>query len=90
MTYLGEGRPLIVSVEPDSELAAFVRREKIGIAVSPNNPDALASAILYLTDNPDQLKNMSQRAMNASGKYFDERVILNQWSRLVKQTANRT
>jgi glycosyltransferase involved in cell wall biosynthesis len=90
MTYIGEGRPLIVSVEPNSELTNFVRSEKIGIAIDPNNSDALASAIIDLIDDPTHLQKMSQRAMQVGRKYFGQTVILNHWSALMKQMASQT
>ncbi len=45
-TIMAAGRPVIVSADPDSELAWVVGEAKCGVAVPPDDPDALAGAIL--------------------------------------------
>lgn len=90
MTYLGEGRPLLVSVEPESELADFIRREGVGIVVSPNNPDELAHAITELAEDPQRLQELAVRAFAAGRNYFDQTKVLKKWSRLMNQLAAKT
>jgi colanic acid biosynthesis glycosyl transferase WcaI len=87
MTYLGEGRPLLVSVEPESELADFVRQEKVGITVSPNNSEELADAVVELANDRKRLQNMASRALNAERKYFAQAMVLKKWSRLMNEIA---
>ncbi|MCF8095729.1 MAG: glycosyltransferase family 4 protein [Desulfobacteraceae bacterium] len=89
MTCLGEGRPLLVSVEPDSELADFVRQEKVGIAVSPNNPEELADAVVELVNDRKRLQEMALRARDTEKKYFDQEKILNKWSNLINEVAEK-
>ena len=89
MTYLGEGRPLLVSVEPDSELAKFVSEEGVGIVVGPNDPYAIASAVLSLLDNPEGQREMARRAARVASELFTPTVVLNQWSQLMRDLSRQ-
>jgi glycosyltransferase involved in cell wall biosynthesis len=87
MTYLGEGRPLLVSVESCSELAAFVRAENVGIAVEPDSPQALAAAIAELVDDPLRYREMEEQAVRAGKQYFDQSTVLDRWSGFMRELA---
>ncbi len=87
MTYLGEGRPLLVSAELESELSDFVRREQIGITVSPGDVDGLVSEIRALIGNVSRQREMAIRAQAAGKKFFTESVVLDHWSELINDIA---
>lgn len=90
MTYLDEGRPLLVSVEQDSELAKLVLNEKIGLVVVPNSVKSMASAISLLSSNSARQHEMAMRAKIVSQKYFLESVVLNRWSDLIRVISSET
>ncbi|MDP8978708.1 MAG: glycosyltransferase family 4 protein, partial [Actinomycetota bacterium] len=46
MQYLQAGCRVLAVVEPDSELARFVRRERVGRTVAPGDPAGIARAVL--------------------------------------------
>lgn len=83
MTYLCEGRPLLVAVEQASEIAGFVCKEGIGMCVQPGDIDAMAGAIRILADKPHSLDNMASCAKGAGKAKFDTTTILAQWSQLI-------
>lgn len=83
MTYLGEGRPLLACVEPESSLAELIRREEIGIVVPPADPAALAAAITSLASEPERCERYKNRAEEIGARLFDERRTLDQWSGLL-------
>lgn len=87
MTYLGEGRPLLVSVEPESELADFVRNEQVGITVAPEDADGMAKEIRKLIGDIPRQREMAMRAQAASEAYFAKSVVLGRWSDLMKDIA---
>lgn len=64
---LAAGRPLIASVDEASEIAQIVDRAGAGIAVPPENPEALTKAIRKLLDAPEEMQRMG-----ASGREFVE------------------
>jgi colanic acid biosynthesis glycosyl transferase WcaI len=64
---LAASRPLIASVDEGSEVARVVERAEAGIAVPPEDPEALTKAIRALLDSPEVM-----RRMGASGRSFVE------------------
>jgi glycosyltransferase involved in cell wall biosynthesis len=54
-----------------------VEKSKAGIVVAPENPEALASAILLLMENPQLAQEFGQ-----NGRAFVERHM--QWSTLIR------
>ena len=64
---LAAGRPLIASVDQGSEIARIVERAEAGVAIPPEDPEALTKAIQRLIESPDEVE-----AMGASGRRFVE------------------
>ena len=58
---LAAGRPLIASVDPGSETATIVERSGAGIAVPPDDAEALAKAVKELIDTPERAAEMGHR-----------------------------
>jgi colanic acid biosynthesis glycosyl transferase WcaI len=48
LSILASGRPMIVSIDPDSDTWSLVQRAQSGICIPPENPTMLAEAILAL------------------------------------------
>jgi len=87
MTYLEEGLPLLVAVEPDSELARFVADKGIGIAVPPGDPTGIARALEHLLDSGPSLPQLSARARSVAAAEFSEAAVLPRWSTLFMELA---
>lgn len=83
MTYLAEGCPLLVLVEPESELAHFVESSNIGIHITPDQPNSIANAIesIYLDEKRKQ--KMKSTAKKIGEKMFSEVSVLETWTSLV-------
>lgn len=64
---LASGRPLIASVDRGSEVARLVEKADAGIAVPPEDPEALTKAIRQLLEGPAERARMGQ-----SGRRFVE------------------
>ncbi|MFP5351563.1 MAG: glycosyltransferase family 4 protein [Actinomycetota bacterium] len=64
---MAAGRPVIASVDAGSEVARLVERSEGGIAVPPEDAEALTKAIRRLLDAPEE-----QERMGASGRSFVE------------------
>ena len=60
VTYLAAGRPIVASVNSDSEVARVIRESGAGSVVEPGNSDALLSAIQQL-----QSQDLKQAGQNA-------------------------
>jgi colanic acid biosynthesis glycosyl transferase WcaI len=64
---LAAGRPLLASVDADTEVARVVRRAQSGVHVEPDDPAAFVHALTTLVDAPAQ-----RAAMGAAGRRFVE------------------
>jgi glycosyltransferase involved in cell wall biosynthesis len=66
---LAAGRPVLVVAPLECDAARIVRESGCGIAVDPDDPNAVAEAIRELRDDPKRLAEMGQRARETSEKY---------------------
>lgn len=85
MTYLEEGRPLLVSVEADSDLAQTVQNQAIGLVVRPGDVDDIARAISQLADDFTQWRYMQNNAKCQGMALFSEAKTLDSWSALIHE-----
>ncbi len=67
---MSAGQAMISCFDTDSELSAFVREGKCGIAVEPDSPDALANAVTELYSNRSNTENMGKEARKYVIKNF--------------------
>jgi colanic acid biosynthesis glycosyl transferase WcaI len=49
---LAAGRPVVASIDPDTEISRLLERAGAGISVGPDDPEALVSAIRALVEDP--------------------------------------
>jgi len=89
MSYLCAGKPLLVLVEQNSELARLVRSEAVGLVVSGESPATVAGSILELIERPEQLQAMSRRAGQLGQRLFAEDVVLPRWRQLFRELAGQ-
>jgi colanic acid biosynthesis glycosyl transferase WcaI len=71
--YIAAGRPVIASVRQDSAIAATVQEGSFGFITPPEDPDALAKAILYAADHREELVHLGQRARQFFLKAYDRK-----------------
>jgi colanic acid biosynthesis glycosyl transferase WcaI len=72
---LAAGRPFIAATDPTCEAAALGARHECGLWARPENPEALASAILALRSNPALAAAMGHRARQLAMR-FDRRAAV--------------
>ena len=72
---LAAGRPFVAAVDPSSEVATIAREYQCGLAAAPGNPDDLARKIAALYDDPDETREMGNRARRAAWQ-FDRRLAV--------------
>jgi glycosyltransferase involved in cell wall biosynthesis len=83
---LAAGRPYVAATDPSCEPAAIAAREGCGVVAAPGDPDALASAIARLYDDPAATRAMGERARGAAWQ-FDRRVAVRSYRNLLAQVA---
>ncbi|PZD72757.1 hypothetical protein C1752_03204 [Acaryochloris thomasi RCC1774] len=89
MTYLEQGCPLLVAIEPESKLAIAVCKENLGLSVPNGDVQALAKAIVQLADTGDQRAIMRSSALKKAQTEGSEAIILQKWSQLLLQNERR-
>jgi colanic acid biosynthesis glycosyl transferase WcaI len=57
---LASGRPLVSSVDEDSDMSRLVQRSEAGLCVPPEDPNRLVEAILHLRANPALRERMGR------------------------------
>ena len=73
LTYMSSGRPVLVGVE--GEAADLVRQTACGVAVEPQNPEAMAQGITNLAD-AELRRRMGEAGRQAAVTRFDRRKLL--------------
>ncbi len=88
--HLAVGRAVIVAAEPHSEAALVVNEEKIGWVVPPENPQALADAILLAATDREATAQMGRRAAHAAEKYGQDSALKRYREVILGLRRNRT
>ena len=74
--YMSCGRPILTATEGES--AEIIEKSRCGIAVEPENPQAMADAILKLYESDSELRaEFGKNARNYAVEFFDKRKLLN-------------
>ena len=63
--------------------------EKYGYVISHKIENSLSNLLLYLKDNPSELKVMSISALKKYRKSFSAEVILEKWVKIINNTKNK-
>lgn len=66
---LAAGRPVLTVAPRESDAARIVAQFGCGVAVDPDDPAAVATAIRELRNDPARLVTMGQRSREAASKY---------------------
>lgn len=82
MTYLEQGCPIIVAVEPESELAQDALQYGYGFHVN-NDSSAIAELLVSLAEDRSWQPRMRAKAKDKADKSYSETVILKEWSELL-------
>lgn len=86
MTYLGEGLPLLVVAEADSELSHTVEAERIGVAVEPGDIPGLERAMIRLArDSLNGNPGLRERARMFAEATYGKEHVLDQWAELLSE-----
>ena len=86
LDYLREGCRILAVVEPSSELAALVERERLGAVAKPGDPSAIAARIVdELGRRP--VRSERDRIVGVCGAYFGEALGKTLWMDLLESVA---
>jgi glycosyltransferase involved in cell wall biosynthesis len=83
------GRPVVFIGSPDGEIARLLKRYACGLTVPPGDGAALATALTWLAENPDERSKMGARARHAFETAFDKPLALQAWHKLLGEVGDR-
>lgn len=90
MTYLAEGKPLLVVMESDSELAQMVDALGIGVSTPPGDPGRLSEVLGELATSPDKLRALAHAARHKGPEIYSRERTLDRWSDLLADIVEET
>jgi len=82
------GRPVIGSVDGDSETARIIKNAQCGLCVQQESPVELAEAVLLLKKSPEVTMEMGRKGREYVEKNLRKEVIALQYSYLFKSVAS--
>jgi len=87
---MASGKPMIASVDADSEVALVINEERIGWVIAPGHPEVLVESVLAAKADRALLMKMELRARSvAEGKYGVD-TVLAAYHSLVEQLTEGT
>ncbi len=84
---LAAGRPFVASVDEGTEIAKLAERSGAGVAVPPEDAEALTKAIRALLDYPDQMRAMGERGRAFIEEWASPRAVAASYERLLHSIA---
>jgi colanic acid biosynthesis glycosyl transferase WcaI len=87
---MASGRPILASVDEGCETWTLVERAEAGICVPPENPEALAKAILTLKGDPALRERMGQNGRAWAEKYHSPQSAAIQFEKLLLEAISTT
>lgn len=82
---LASGRPILASVDPESEVSKLITRARAGICVSPENPGELARSILDLKNNIPRCEKFGINGREYVMQYHSVNFSVSQFERLFEK-----
>lgn len=84
---LAAGKPVLAVAPPATDVARIVTAAGCGIAVDPDDPEAVAAAIRELAEQPEGVAEMGRRALAIAGTY-DIDIELNQFVHIIEEVTH--
>jgi colanic acid biosynthesis glycosyl transferase WcaI len=87
LTYMASGKPVVAAVNSASEGADLLRSSGGGMLISPEDPAALAAAVIALEADQTRRTLMGQANRDFAVRNFDQKKIMGQLTEFVAELA---
>jgi len=84
--YLAAGKPIVASVDLDSDTATLIRDANCGACVAPADPQQLAEAILHYYRERDEARQAGENGYRYLQDNLDRKSVTNTYRQLFEQT----
>jgi colanic acid biosynthesis glycosyl transferase WcaI len=85
LTITAAGRPLVAAVDKESDTHRFVKRAACGLRVEPENPEAMADAILELYHDPDLRQRLGRNGRAHVEASYTPQAVARQYAELLER-----
>jgi len=85
LMYMAAGRPVLAAVNVDSQGASLLREAGGGVVVAPEDPQALATAVIEARTRPEQLEAQGRRNRRYAEQHFEREAILMAQQRVIER-----
>jgi colanic acid biosynthesis glycosyl transferase WcaI len=87
--YMAAGRPILAAVSAHSETGTFIAENQVGIVVPPEDPAALAHAILRLKAGPDYAARLGANGQRVCLNRFGSENVLTRFTSHMENLVNQ-
>jgi colanic acid biosynthesis glycosyl transferase WcaI len=84
---MAAGRPIIASVDADSDTARWITESGCGLVTAPQDAEALAEAVRVLRGNPERAAEMGERGRAHLLTRFSRESVTRQYDALFREVA---
>ncbi len=88
-TYMASARPVLVSVNPESDACELVRRADCGLLVPPGDPEALAAAVRRLMNDPSRAGALGRSGRHYAVEHFSRSACTEKIEQLLASAGRR-
>lgn len=90
LTYLAEGAPLLIRVDPGSELAKNARSKNFGVVIEDDSPEAISRLLCDLATNPEGIEAMRRSAKDYGAQFCTKESVLPRWTQLLSNLSGKS
>jgi colanic acid biosynthesis glycosyl transferase WcaI len=87
--YMAAAKPVLASLDLDSDTARLIDRAQCGICVSAEDADSLSAAISSMYDDPVRIGKLGQNGREYLLKYCERKSATAQYRKLMEECVNR-
>jgi colanic acid biosynthesis glycosyl transferase WcaI len=88
--YMAAGKPVVAAVNEASEAGRTIRAARCGLVVPPEDPEALAAALIELGRDPGRWHSLGEAGRRYAEQHYKRSSVLEDWSRLIDSQLKST
>jgi glycosyltransferase involved in cell wall biosynthesis len=85
--YMAAGKPILASLNPESDGIQIIKKARCGVNVPPGNPSAMADAILKLSVDGGQTKAMGEQGRSYAEEHFSIDACIDKYEEIFRRIA---
>jgi colanic acid biosynthesis glycosyl transferase WcaI len=90
LAYMAAGKPIVAAVNEESEAGRMIREARSGLVVAPEEPSALAAALMDLRRDPARCRSLGKAGRQYAAKHYGRSSVLRDWSKLIESQLTPT